>query len=197
MSDDKINQLAATLKAAGLCASLYDAKNMAESISGGVKQRHAEVEAKIVEHMGTGKRDGGFEIIKEKVGEAPKPNSFVAEKLQVSEVFVNKDSLGVDNIGAEPISRIMEPELQPELEIQPEPQPEAESQSLSIFQSTSREKEAEVEPQPGPKVEVTEVRLTGEKTQELPVDKSRPRPTLTEEQKASTDITKWFYFGNK
>ncbi len=32
---------------------------------------------------------------------------------------------------------------------------------------------------------------------EIPVDKKKKRPALTEEEKKSTDLTKWFYFGKK
>lgn len=44
MRDPKIDQLAATLKSAGLVASVYDARNMAESITRGVdgSQKHME-----------------------------------------------------------------------------------------------------------------------------------------------------------
>ena len=252
MASNDVNQLAATLKAAGLCASLYDAKNMAESISDTAKKRHDEVEAKIVKHMGTGKRDEGFEVIKERVGPdtQPKPNSFIAQKMEQSdeEVFVNKDSLGVEVGKAESVVKMIEedtpdepsgPEPESPEPDEPEPEPEEPEKSeqvqssLSIFEeskekpdivveeaSQEQEVKAEVEPQkqePGPNSSGNE-NLVNKKAvekpvetakpqpinprnvsglREVPVDKQKPRAQLTEEQKESTDLTKWFYFGNK
>ena len=283
---DNINQLAATLKAAGLCGSMLDAKNMASSISSGVTQRHQEVESRIKKHMGTGQRDGGFEVIKEQVGpqmQQPK-QEFVAPQPK-EEVFVDQSSIGVEAPADAPIADIMkevddivesvraeeedpvepapepepeepspepeepyqpepeepspepepyepapepEPQPEPEPEPQPEPEPEpqseqsenkfsevqpqAEQSSLSIFeddapadiivQDSSQEKEikAEVEPQPGPSRQVYQgqpQQPENGSTFEVPVDRSKPRATLTEQEKADTDIGKWFYFGNK
>ncbi len=234
MVNNNVDQLAATLKAAGLCSSLYDAKRMAESISDGAQKRHEEVESRIEKYMGTGKRDGGFELIKERVGpeyQKPKLNSFVAQKMQEAdeEVFVNKDSLGVDVAQDKVVAEVME-EAEEVAEVK---EPEPLQSSLSIFEesqepdivveesSQEQEVKVEVEPQqqeePGPNIRVEEG-LVQERKVEAPVqivrpqpinprnvngfrevstDKSKPRAELSKEQKDSTDLTKWFYFGKK
>ena len=238
---DNINQLAATLRAAGLCGSMLDAKNMAASISSGVTQRHEEVESRIVKHMGTGQRDGGFEVIRERVGpQQPKPEIFEAPEQPKEEVFVNESSIGVEQSDT-PLSDIMkevdevvesvqaeeeepavsieepisvedpvEPAPEPEPTPEPEPQPQSQS-SLSIFEDdkpadivvqASQEKEikAEVEPQriePGPSRQVYsgQPQQPQKRSFEVPVDRSKPRATLTEQEKKDSDISKWFYFG--
>ena len=237
MVNNSVDQLAATLKAAGLCASLYDAKRMAESISDGTQKRHEEVEARITKYMGTGKRDDGFELIKERVGPSdhrPSPSSFVAQKMKEAdeEVFVNNDSLGVDVAQDKVVAEIVE-EPEEVLEVEEPKNPEPVQSSLSIFEesneqpdivveesSQEQEVKAEVEPQqqePGPNIRVEEGFVQERKVEtpvqmvrpqpinprrvdgfrEVSTDKSKPRPQLTTEQKDSTDLTKWFYFGKK
>jgi len=250
MVGNDVDQLAAILKAAGLCASLFDAKNMAKSISEGTQKRHEEVEARIVKYMGSGKRDEGFEVIRERVGggvQRPQPNSFIEEKMRESdkEVFVNKDSFGVEVKEDVAVAEI----IKEDEEVFENTKPEPAQSSLSIFEEPNstpdivveeplqeQEVKTEVEPQPkievlkqeksqeiipvskpqqqqpGPRIEVFKQDITqdipvirpqpttvkmNEGFRELPVDKNRSQPQLTKEQKESTDLTKWFYFGKK
>ena len=94
MRNSKLDQLAATLKTAGLCASVYDAKNMAESIFTGVKKMNKENEEKIVRTMGTGKRDEqAHPLLKNKPEPKPVDRAFesVCKVMEpAKEVFVNK-----------------------------------------------------------------------------------------------------------
>lgn len=270
MTNDNLNQLAATLRAAGLCSSMLDARNMASSISTGVQQHHSEVESKIVKHMGTGQRPGGFEVIKESISpsmQQPQKEVFVNDS-SVSEEISEEKTISSDDTQNSlssniPLSEIMKevdevvesvkaeeeepvepaPEPEPDKEPTPEPepqpaltenkfsevsevkasehdqkpevsdiQPEAKQSSLSIFEDqapvdivvqASQEKEvlAEVEPQveqgPSRQVYQGQPQQPKKKTYELYVDKSKPRATLTEQEKKDADITKWFYFGNK
>ncbi|MFH1399532.1 MAG: hypothetical protein ABIG95_05465 [Candidatus Woesearchaeota archaeon] len=189
MRDKEVDQLAAILKSAGLAASVYDATNMAKSISEGVQTRQRDVSKRIGDNMGTGKRDEQlqnlFEPIKEAVVEAPK------------EVFVNQDSVGLD-VGESTISQLVEPEA--EISIFKEELPQMEvAQREMVIEAVQSAPEPKAEKMPDwvanqiapQKREL----IRGKTIYELDVDNSRPRPGLTDEEKRSTDLTKWFNFG--
>ncbi len=268
MTNSKVDQLAATLKSAGLAASVYDAKNMAQSITSGVEVRQQEVEHRIEQSMGTGVRDeqphplfqpANQQPAKPKIENLPKEEkSFMQEKMECAEVFVNQDSMDGELDQSKPLSQVMEPEqiieaVEPKIETQTEleaPEDSSESDSLSIFEEpkvepaaqesapveTMQEETPEVQlepevplqepiaqesapveieeapqqpqvaepaPQPEqqqqtPKPAAPERKLVRTDTlYELEIDKSQPRAELTEEEKESTDITKFFNFANR
>ncbi|MBS1267273.1 MAG: hypothetical protein MAG795_01245 [Candidatus Woesearchaeota archaeon] len=254
MGNPKVDQLAATLKSAGLAASVYDAKNMAQSITSGVETQQKDTEKKIEQTLGSGSRDEQphpiFQPAKKQktkqILKEPKEvveKSFMQEKMETAEIFVNQDSLGSELEDNKPLAQVVEPEPeQPKLETQtalPEsdslsifeeakpkehkqeqPQSETESKAEPEIQVETEQKtpvqveepkvkQQNVQPQPVKQEMAEKPKLAEQQTApkekltrtdsvyEVEIDKSKPKATLTEEEKKATDITKLFNFANR
>ncbi len=206
MRRNQIDKLASTLKSAGLCASVYDAKNMAESISTGVSANQEHMEKKMDKPIGKEIKEI-FEPV-----ESPEVEQEVETENTATpdEVYVNDDSFGSvesdrpifeimgaadDNeldsdsisIFGDEVSQVVEDETQAEASVETQ---EVQTTNVEPQQQVAQQTMQNQQPCKKPNL------IRGDGLYELDRE-DKPRATLSEEEKKATDITKWFNFANR